>query len=712
MKRQLFRYALPGLLATVGACAAPNTPAPAPAPMPGAADVAAAPTRQPPPPPMEMRPVEFPPFRETTLPNGMRLIVVQKRDQPVANVNLYVRSGGSADPVAKIGLAEMNAGLLTKGTRTRTARQIAEAIEGVGGDLSASAGMDYTTVTATTLADQLPLAMDLVSDVALRPTFPQDELENLRKRTLTGLQVALSQPGEIARRRFIREIYGPGNPYGFASLPATIQAVQRPDLVRFHEQNFRADNALMVVSGDVDPVAVEALVRQRFGAWKGGFGSRVAIPEPPASGPAQVVLVNRPGSVQSNILVGNVGIRPDNPDYYPLQVLNKIVGGGTDSRLFLILREQKGWTYGAYSSLSRPKEVGYFMASAEVRTPVTDSALVEMMTQLRRVREEPVSQQELESAKSFLVGSFPLRIETAGQIAGQVAQTELLGLPKEALLQYRERISAVTAEDVRRVAQQYVRPDQARIIVVGDAAKIAKDLERVAPVALFDLEGKPMQAADLEVRASTQVFDASRLKPMTLRYQVMAGGNAVGTVVATLARQGDAWMGTQTLQAGPATQRSEVRFGAGLAPISSKQSVAQGGNEFGTELQFANGRVTGKANLPPQMGGEKQIDAEVVRGTISEGMDQYVLAVADLQPGASFTLPVFSARSGSAVNQTFRVTGTESVTVPAGTFQTFKVEASGGEQASTIYVRQDLPHIVVKQEYAGQPISIVLQAME
>lgn len=708
MQRHLSTVAGLGLLGALAACGARTPPAAAPGPDGAQAAMA----KQPPPPPMPMSPLEFPPFREATLPNGLRLIVVEKRDQPVANVNLYVRSGGAADPTTKIGLAAMEAELLTKGTRTRTAREIAEAIEGVGGELSASAGLDYTTVSASVLADQLALAMDLVSDVVLNPTFPKDELENLRKRTLTGLQVELSRPGEIAQRRFIREIYGPGNPYGFATLPATIQAIDRADLVRFHQQNFKADNALLVVSGDVDPARVEALVRQKLGAWKGGFGSATRIAEPPAQGPAKVILVDRPGSVQSNILVGNVGIRPDNPDYYPLQVLNKIVGGGTDSRLFQILREEKGWTYGAYSRLSRPKEVGYFVASAEVRTPVTDSALVEMMSQLRRVQEEPVSQQDIEAAKSYLIGSFPLRIETAGQIAGQVAQTELLGLPVDALIRYRERIAAVTPEDLQRVARQYVRPDRATIVVVGDAAKVAKDLERVAPVAIFDTEGKPIQASDLEVKASSQKFDASRLRPMTLTYAIGFQGNPVGTATSSLAKQGDVWVGTQKVQAGPTSQQSEVRFGDGLAPISSSQTSSQGPVQIASELRFVNGRVSGTAKLPPQMGGEKTIDSEVVQGTILESMDQYVVAVADLQPGMSFTIPVFSAQSGSAVNQTFRVTGTESVTVPAGTFQTYKVEFAGGPQSGTLYVRQELPHVVVKQEIAGQPVSIELQSMK
>ncbi|CAN5170543.1 hypothetical protein BH23GEM4_BH23GEM4_16480 [soil metagenome] len=706
----LSRTALAALIGTLAACA--QTPPPA-GPTPGdTAMAAAAPAKQPPPEALPLKPVSFPQFTERTLPNGMRLIVLEKHDLPVANVNLYIQSGESADPVEKIGLAEMTADLLTKGTRTRSAQQIAETIEGVGGNLSATSGLDYTTVSATALTDQLPLLFDLVSDVALRPTFPQDELEAQRKRTLTGLQLELGQPGAIAQRRFLQEIYGPGNPYGFSSIPATVEAITRADLVRFHDRNFKADNALLVVSGDVTPAQVEALASNAFGAWQGGFGSDIQVPEPPASGPARVTLVHRPGSVQSNILVGNVGITPDNPDYFPLQVMNKIVGGGTDARLFLILREEKGWTYGAYSQLSRPKEVGYYAASAEVRTEVTDSALVELMNQLRRIRDEPVSAEELANAKSYLIGSFPLRIQPAGQIAGQVAQTELLGLPIEDLTEYRERIDAVTIEDVQRVARQYVRPDQAEIVVVGDAARIADGLKQVAPVAIFDVEGNPVEAGALQVQAASETFSAAALKPMELTYQVLVQGNPFGTATNKLAQADGGWVGTASLQLGPVSQQREVRFTSDLTPISSTATISQGPQQMSADLTFESGTVSGTAKLPEEMGGDKTFSENVPQGTIFAGMDEYAIAVADLAPGKTITIPVFNFQSGSVANATFNVAAAESVTVPAGTYQAYKIAFSQGEQSGTLWVRQEAPHITVKQELATQPVAIVLESMQ
>lgn len=694
-------------------CAAGMTACSSPAPPPAApSPVAAQPSRMAPPPPMPLQPVAFPAFHETTLPNGLRMIVVEKHDLPVANVSLYVGSGTAADPAEKIGLASMAAELLTKGTPTRSSLQIAETIEGIGGQLSANASLDHIGIFASVLAEQLPLAFDLVSDVALRPTFPADELETTRRRTLSALQVTLSQPAAIAQRRLVREVYGDVHPYGFSEVPATISAIQRADLTRFHERNFRADNALLVVSGDVDAARAEALARSHFGSWSGGFARAGALVEPPATAPSRIVLVHRPGSVQSNLLVGHVGIRPDNPDYHALQVLNKIVGGGADSRLFLILREQRGWTYGAYSQLSRPREVGYFVASAEVRTEVTDSALSELMVQLRRIRNETVPQAELDAAKNFLVGSFPLRIETAGQIAAQVAQTRLLGLPVEELLGYREKVSAVTASDVQRVAREYVRPDEAVIVVVGDATRVAASLQGIAPITLLDVEGKPLDPASLQIGASTERLDASRLRPSTVTYQVLLNGNPFGTSTSRLSQEDGVWVGRTEMQAGPLAQQTEVRFGEGLVPILSRMSLSQGPMQVSSDLRFSNGRITGTLQLPEQMGGEKMVDMEVPAGTLLPGMDEYALRAATLGPGRMLTMPLFNAQSAGLTNLTARVTGEEEVTVPAGSYPAYRLEASAGQQNFVIWVRREAPHVVLKQEYVGQPLTIVLQSID
>lgn len=680
---------------------------------PAAVAPGVAPSRAAPPPPLAERPIRFPSFHETRLPNGLELIVLEYGAMPVASVNLYVRGGAAADPAQRAGLAGMTAELLTKGTTTRSATQIAETIEGVGGSLGSSAGDDWLTVSGSALAEHLPLAFELVADVVQRPTFPQDEFELARRRTLSGLQAALGQPGELARRRFLEEVYGAEHPYGVSPVPGTIEALTRDDLVRFHREHVGPQNAMLVVAGAVSVAEVERLARQHFGAWQPSAAPAVRLPGVPARGQTRIYLVHRPGSVQSNIWMGHPGTRPDDPDYFALQVLNQILGGGVDSRLFQILREEKGWTYGAYSRFTRPRDVGYFAATAEVRTEVTDSAVAEMMRQLRRLREEAVPTEEFEAAKSYLAGSFPLRLETAAQVASQVAQARLLGVPIETVTEYPQRIRAVTPADVQRVARERLHPDRAAIVVVGDATRILGSLEPLAPVVLYDVEGRPLERAALEVRAATERFDAARLQPGTRTYRFLLQGNPMGTFTSTLAREGGVWVARQTMDSPMMTQQGELRFGAAdLTPISVRQTTRQGPVSMQIELQREGERVTGRADLPAQLGGERQIDAEVVAGTLLPGMDEYVLATAELAEGRTLTLPVFNVMSGGVVNVTYRVAGTETITVPAGTFEAFRVEITGGEQPMTVYVRRQAPHLLLRQELAGVPVRIELQAMQ
>lgn len=482
---------LTGLFA-LGGCASGSS-----MPVPAAASAAPAPFPTTPPPPLAERPLDFPPYVESTLPNGMSLIVIEHPSQPLADVTLYVNGGSSGDPVERAGLADLTAEMLTKGTEARTATEISEAIERVGGGLSSSAGADWVSISANVLAEHLPLAMELVAESATEPTFPEDELELARRRALSSLQSAMGQSSAIASWIFARAIYGEQHPYGFHAEPGSVSAVTRQEIVDYYNRFFKANNAMLVVAGDVDATEVRRLAVDAFGGWEVEripFVSFPGVPQPPAT---EILLVNRPGSAQTNIVIGNPGFEPTSPDYFPLLVLNGVLGGTPDARLFRVLREEKGWTYGSYSRFTRPREVGYFSATAEVRPEVTDSAVSEMLHQIRQIRDEAVPAEELESTKGFLAGSFPLRIETAGQISRQVATTRLLGVPTTYMTEYRERIQAVTAADVQRVARQYLDPDHTVIVVVGDASDLMPRLEAIAPVRLYDVEGNPLDEADL-----------------------------------------------------------------------------------------------------------------------------------------------------------------------------------------------------------------------
>ncbi|MBW3571545.1 MAG: insulinase family protein, partial [Gemmatimonadetes bacterium] len=478
MKHTIVRLAAPALLAVA---------------LPAAAAAQSAP-----PPPLEQRPIRFPPFAETQLPNGLRILVVENHALPVANLDLYVRSGSSSDPADKLGLAQMTAALLDKGTATRTAVQIAETVEGVGGSIGASAQQDNLEASVSVLSDQLPLAFELLSDVVLRPSFPEPELETARAQQLAALRAALGSPGTLASRMFDRQVYGPEHPYGRRSTPQTVAALTRDDVAAFHRTHFVPGNALLVVSGDVTPAQAQEMARRWFGEWSGAAAPEPAYPAPRAREGTEIYLVHRPNSVQSSLYVGHAGLQPDDPDYYPVQVMNMVLGLSGDSRLEEVLRGQHGWTYGARSRFSRLLGGGAFSASTDVRSAVTDSALAEVLVQLRRIRDEPVPQAELDRAKSFLMGSFPGSLETPAQAASMLATTRLLGLPPEHLTQYVQRVSAVTAADVQRVAREYLHPDRAVIVVVGDAAQVLEKIRPIAPVIVFDVEGRPLDPATLQ----------------------------------------------------------------------------------------------------------------------------------------------------------------------------------------------------------------------
>jgi zinc protease len=443
------------------------------------------------------QPLAFPPFEEFRLGNGLQVIHVQHAVQPIANLTLYLHAGGADDPVERAGRTAMAADLLDKGTTTRTAEQISGAIEGVGGSLWTAADADFVTISSTVLVDDLPLAFDLVADITRRPTFPEDEFTLVQQRTLSGLRAQLGNPGEIARRRFVEEVYGAGHPYGTSPTPASVQAVTRQELVDLHARAFHPDAAVLVIAGAVDAARARALAEQHFGDWRPGAAARPALPAPADAGPTRIALVHRPGSVQATIRVGHLGIRADEADFFPLEVMNRVLGGGFTSRLMQRLRDEKGWAYGAGSAFTLPREVGIFSATTEVRTPVADSAVVEILSQLRDLRDQPMDPAEMGSAVNYLVGRFPLTIETAGQIAGQIARARLIGRPLEHITEYRDRIQAVTPEDVTRAARRHVDRDRAVVVVVGDAVELLPRLQGIAPVQLYDVEGMRMDPATL-----------------------------------------------------------------------------------------------------------------------------------------------------------------------------------------------------------------------
>jgi predicted Zn-dependent peptidase len=666
-----------------------------------------------PPAPLPLKPVSFPAFTERKLANGAQVIIVEDHTAPIVSLSLRIRSGSAADPADKMGMADFTAALLDKGTKSRSAREIAESIDFVGGTLSAGASADWTNINATVLTEFLDTALGLMSDIVLNPTFPESELETYRQRVLSSLQVELGQPQAIASRRFMAEIYG-AHPYGASPTPETVRAIERADLAAFHQAHFRPDNALIVVAGDVGADDVVARLNRAFNGWKRGAAPRVRATEPPARHAREITLVHKPGSVQAVIRIGHLLPSATHKDWITLEVANQILGGGTTGWFFRILRSEKGYTYGAYASAAQRPGPGYFQASAEVRNEVADSAMSEFFRLLDQIRDQPVPEDDLRMARDYMVGSFPLTIETPQQIAGQVARTRLLGLPADHLVKYRDRVAATNAKLLQRVVREQFRPDQAAVVVVGDATSILDKIKPFGPVRVVDVNGAPIKEEDLQVRASGLELDASKIQPQSLGYRVSVQGNAIAEIKTEITREvlgGRPAVRVISTGTGMLSSESDLAFDAeNFAAIYSHGRQQAGPQAISIEVAIEGDRVTGKLDVGA--GQSTEIDAEVVAGTLLPGMDEYALRLIDLEGMKEFELPVFNPQTATVLPVQYRVTGESKVTVPAGEFEVYEVEATGGPIPLKLYLRKDGTHLMVKQEYVGQPVVVELTALQ
>lgn len=662
-----------------------------------------------PPPPAPIRAAAFPPFQEATLPNGIRLVVVQNRKQPVVAVSLSFPAGSTYDPKGKSGLAEMAGALLTKGAGTRSADEISAAIEGVGGSIGASTGQDFLTLRADVLASSAKLAFELIADAAIRPTFAEKEVELLRTQTLSSLQLELSQPASIADRAFAAGLYG-DHPYGRRSDPASLKAITRDDLVQFQKERIRPGGALLVVAGALSLAEARKLADAAFSGWTGAAAAVAPPPLPATRSSTGIVLVHRPGSVQSNVIVGNLTWPPTDSRSYAAAIANRLLGGGADSRLFLVLREQKSWTYGAYSSFVRYKGLGFFEATVEVRTDVTDSALVEMMSQLKRLAGEPVPADEFERSKNSMTGAFPLTIESANQVAAQVSSAIRLGLSPDYVATYRQKLSRVTAAEMQAAAKAAIRPDAALIVVVGDGAKLYDKLKGIAPVRIVSPDGAPLTPEQLTAKAAALDLALDRLVARSDSFAIFVQGNPFGYQTVKLEKDGEGWKYTESTNLGAFVQQtSEVRFTGQLAMQSVLQTGKVQGMETKIDVAYAAGRAKGTA-LTPQPGGAKQItvDAEVPPGAIDDNLITAILPALKWAAGAKFSVPVFQSGKGTASALTLSVVADEDVEVPAGKLHAWKVEVAGGEQPMTLWVEAAAPNRLLKLAIVGAPIEFRL----
>jgi zinc protease len=443
-----------------------------------AAQSVAWPTERPPQ-PLPARDIKFPPYEIQTLPNGLQVVVVMHHEQPAVTMRLLVRAGTSSDPREKLGLAHLAASLLDQGTKTMSAQEMNDAVDFIGGAMGAGAGTDLTFVNMVVMKDSFDTGLRMLSDMARQPAFAPAEIERQRQQMLSGQTVSLEDPGYIANSVFDRLVYG-FHPYGMpeSGTPQTIAALTRDDLIAFHTRFFAPNNAILAIVGDVTAEEAFTAAKKVFGDWQ-----KRDLPVQTFTGPPdptrRVIVVNKPDAVQTEVRVGHIGISRTHPDYMAVNLAIRILGGEGSNRLHQILRTERGLTYGAQANMDTLKESGDFEAETNTRPDATGEVLRLIVDEFWRLQRERVGDRELDGAKAYLTGSFPLTIETPESIAMQVVNALFYGLPLEELQNVRERVNAVTPDDIQRVAKALLRPDRLSVVLVGNSAAFASQLRGV-----------------------------------------------------------------------------------------------------------------------------------------------------------------------------------------------------------------------------------------
>jgi zinc protease len=447
-----------------------------------------------PPRPLAARPVKFPPYEIRTLPNGLQVVLVSHHEQPAVSVRMIVRAGAAQDARDKLGLAMLTAALLDQGAGNRSAAELADAIDFVGGILSTGAGTDLSYVQAVVMKDSLPLALELIADVARRPMFAPDEIERQRQQAISSLKVAFEDPDNVASQVIDRLVYG-FHPYGLPGngTTETLTSLTRQDFVEFHKQYYVPNNALMAIVGDINADEAMAGVQKAFGDWQPGSVPVTTVTDPPPP-TRRVVVIDKRDAVQTEIRVGQIGIPRKHKDYVALDQTIKILGGEGANRLQQVLRTQKGLTYGASADLETYKSAGGIVAETDTRSHSTAEALRIVVDEIARLQRERVYEAELDGAQAYMVGHFPLTIESPDAIATQVLNQLFYELPLDELQTYRDRVLRVTPDEVQRIARTYFNPDRLAVVLVGNADTFAKDL---AGVGFGQFERIPIEQIDL-----------------------------------------------------------------------------------------------------------------------------------------------------------------------------------------------------------------------
>ena len=435
------------------------------------------------------RPVAWPKRTVLTLANGLQVVLAESRTFPKISAQLFFRSGNASVAYRAPGLAELTATVVRTGTTHRPLRRIEEDLRRMGGDLAAHAGADTSAIGISGVADFSEGLLEMLADLARNASFPEEEFERERRQRIEGLKIQRTTPDFLATERLRRTLFGE-HPYAIvAPVPEQVAAFRREQLEEFYHQNYSPANGLLILVGDFSAEVILDQVERIFGSWTAPAPAPQKWPEPPPQSGRQVHLVHLPGSVQTQVLVGNLAITRRNPDWYRMVLANSIYGGAFHSRLVMNIREQKGYTYSPRSGINALREYGYFTVHAAVRSEVAAATLTEIFYEMDRMRSLPVTAQELESARSYLSGVFSLGVATQDGVLSQLSTVFLDRLSEDYLETYRARIQALTEDDILAAARRHFDSANAQIVLVGDRAQIADQAALFGPVTEYDAQG-------------------------------------------------------------------------------------------------------------------------------------------------------------------------------------------------------------------------------
>lgn len=432
----------------------------------------------------------FPEYRTETLPNGLKVFVIEDDRKPTITLRLVIRGGSYLDG-KKAGTAGFVAGLLNRGTEKRDAATFAMETDSIGVKVEAAAGADAISISAGGLTKYTDQILDLLADAVLHPKFPEDQFTRLQRKTLSSLEAEKQEPESLASKLLGKVIYGE-SPYGDYLTPESVQAIQRADLVAFHQAHFLPENTTLAIVGDVKADDILPLIQKTFGGWaRGQSTGAMANPVPEIKG-LTIHLVDRPGSVQSNIIVATRGPVRSFPDLPEVNVLTSTLGGGFSGRLFQNLREKHGWTYGSSCAFDYKKHAGAFQATAETRNAVTAPAVTEILKEIARIRDEVAAEPEIALQRQYNVGNYLLSLENSARTAQRVQDIDLYDLPGDFYKTYARRMAGTTPAKIQELAKKYLTAENVAVIIVGDAKEIRPELEKIGPVVVYDQDLKPV----------------------------------------------------------------------------------------------------------------------------------------------------------------------------------------------------------------------------